>query len=176
MPPACCPWPRNRLKFGLSLSPRHGRGLLRRADFPISASRLTSVGKTPAGAPAMPATSRARTPGIKHDPEPAGHLGDAQGGNQISSARRWGVPTGQRWRADWRQCARVSNKAACGWQRGEPRFWLTGREAGRYSGTILNRPQQALSFLGEPLTAVPTGPDRPAASCSAPPLGPAQDS
>jgi len=72
-------------------------------------------------------------------------------------------------------CAGIE-KAACGWQRGEPRSWLTGREAGRYSGTILNRPQQALSFLGEPLTAVPTGPDRPAASCSAPPLGPAQDS
>src|SRR5215510_9419194 len=28
MPPACRPWPRYRLKFGLALSPRHGRGLL----------------------------------------------------------------------------------------------------------------------------------------------------
>jgi len=37
-------------------------------------------------------------------------------------------------------CAWVPNEAGCGWQRGEPCFWLTGREAGRYSGTIVNRP------------------------------------
>jgi hypothetical protein len=42
-------------------------------------------------------------------------------------------------RSERRQCARVSHGARCGWQRGESRFGFTRREAGRYSGTILNR-------------------------------------
>ena len=42
-------------------------------------------------------------------------------------------------RSERRQCARVSHEAGCGWQRGESRFGFTRREAGRYSGTILNR-------------------------------------
>jgi hypothetical protein len=51
----------------------------------------------------------------------------AGGRGWISRAVRW------RW-------ARVSHEAGCGWQRGESRFGFTRREAGRYSGTILNRP------------------------------------
>src|SRR6476620_10379571 len=50
-----------------------------------------------------------------------------------AGGRGW-VSRAVRWR--W---ARVSHEAGCGWQRGVSCFGLTGREAGRYSGTILNR-------------------------------------
>jgi hypothetical protein len=49
-----------------------------------------------------------------------------------AGGRGW-VSRAVRWR--W---ARVSHEAGCGWQRGESRFGFTRREAGRYSGTILN--------------------------------------